>query len=168
MDTVFFTKVLDVKAPHRGTPLSAGLDFFVPENTEPFLLEFTKLNPYCGYSADGISVRSHNRILIPSGIKVRIPENTMLTAFNKGGVAAKLGLVLGPCVVDADYTGEILLGFVNTTNDSILITYGQKITQLVLVPILYPVLEEVQTEEALYGGFESARGAGKLGSTGSH
>ena len=62
-----FCKVRNVKSPVRGTGKAAGIDFFVPNN----------------FSA---IIGPHSDLLIPSGIKVEIPEGYMLMAADKSGV----------------------------------------------------------------------------------
>ena len=64
-------KVREVKTPSRAHSNDAGIDLFIPED---FLSQV--LNP--GQS-----------VLIPSGIKARVPEGYALIAFNKSGIAAK-------------------------------------------------------------------------------
>lgn len=159
-----FAKVLPVKSPSRGTPFSAGIDFYVPENTnwfhETMLKEGNK--DYC--SGDQLIVRAHERINIPSGIKVNIPHGFALIAFNKSGVALKKGLDVGATVIDEDYQGVIHLSLTNTTNREVYINYGEKIIQFLLLPINYVKLEEVK-EKDLYS-IKTLRGEGGFGSTG--
>lgn len=84
-------KVRNVKTPTRGTGLSAGLDFYIPD-------DFEAKQIWPGES-----------INIPSGIKARIPRGCALIMFNKSGIATKYQLQVGACVVDEDYQGEIHL-----------------------------------------------------------
>lgn len=137
-------KIRDVKTPGRGTPQSAGIDFYVPE-------EFTTSVLQPGES-----------ILIPSGIKVQVPTGYMLTAFNKSGVATKQGLSIGACVVDEDYEGEIHLHLINTSNFNTLVEPGKKIAQFILIPVNYENVEVVEELESR----NTQRGAGGFGSTG--
>jgi len=161
-----FTKVRNVKSPNRGTPQSAGIDFFVPEYDEKFINDLKLKNPKLHAYNDRIIVSSHSRVLIPSGIHVRIPENTALIANNKSGVATKKGLVFGASVVDSDYQGEFHLHLINTTDSAVEIMFGEKILQGLLMPILMPMPEEVESLDALYTNHESDRGSGGFGSTG--
>ena len=87
--------VRKVKAPSRGTSVSAGLDFYVPDD-----FKATKVWP-------------GKAVLIPAGIKAQVPEGYALIAFNKSGIATKEGLVVGACVVDEDYEGEIHIHMIN-------------------------------------------------------
>ena len=137
-----FQRVRDVKAPQRGTSGSAGIDFFVPDDFENKRL----------WPGDDIN--------IPSGIKCKIPHGYALIAFNKSGVALK-GLQVGACVVDEDYQGEVHLHVYNRTNETVLITPGDKLVQFVLVPVLYADLKEVDEIE----WSASERGTGAFGST---
>jgi len=137
-------KTRNVKTPSRGTNLSAGLDFFVPEDYP------------------GVVLKPNESVLIASGIRAHVPSGYALIAFNKSGVAVKQGLSVGACVVDEDYEGEIHLHLINTSNSVTEIKAGQKLTQFVLVPVSYMdvhVLEELPERN-------TERGAGGFGSTG--
>lgn len=142
-----FIKIRPVKSPTRGTDQSAGIDFFVPDDFENHLLY-----PSC-------------QVNIPSGIKVKIPSCTALIAFNKSGVATKNQLQVGACVVDSDYQGEVHLNLYNRGTAPVLITPGMKITQFVLVPVIYTSIVEVTNEQELYNGIITERGEGAFGST---
>ena len=138
-------KIKDVKTPARGTPESAGIDFFVPEGI------IAKLSP--GQSC-----------LIPSGIRANVPAGHALIAFNKSGVAVKKNLHAGACVVDEDYQGEIHINLTNVGDEAVEILGGEKIIQFVLLPVFYDIIEEVELEN-LYEEVTS-RGEGGFGSTG--
>lgn len=159
-----FSKIRNVKSPSRGTSKSAGIDFYIPN-------DYNEGKPY--------SIPPGDRVLIPSGIKVALPSGHMLTAFNKSGVASKTGLIVGACVVDEDYQGEIHLNVINTnqpletvTPDGIyvkdsghvVITPGEKIVQFVLLPVNYATPEETSVEDLYINATE--RGEGGFGSTG--
>jgi dUTP pyrophosphatase len=137
-------KLRDVKTPNRGTTVSAGIDFYVPEDFETTTL------------APGESV------LIPSGIKVQVPRGYALIAFNKSGVSVKQGLSVGACVVDEDYEGEVHLHMINTSNKEQVIATGQKLVQFVLIPVSYFDVEEVDEIQSR----NTERGSGGFGSTG--
>jgi len=140
------SKIRDVKDPQRGTPGSAGIDFFVP-------YEFSKT-----------IIAPHGSFLMPSGIKASIPDGYALVAMNKSGVATKLGLVVGACVVDSDYQGEIHIHLINTTNSDVVVTSGQKIVQFLLLPVEHCEINVVPIDD-LYSS-QTIRGAGGFGSTG--
>ena len=137
-------KIRDVKTPSRGTGKSAGIDFYVPNDYEK-----TQLSP--GESA-----------LIPSGIKVQVPEGYALIAFNKSGVSTKQGLSVGACVVDEDYEGEVHLHMINVSRVFQHIEPGQKLVQFILIPVSYADVQEVQE----FPERHSERGSGGFGSTG--
>ena len=158
-------RTLEVKLPKRGTEVAAGLDFFVPENTESFKEAFITKNPNVYFDDEGIYLIPHSRVNIPSGIKAEVPHGYALIAYNKSGVSLKYGLDVGATVVDEDYTGVIHLSLVNTSKDTVKIEYGQKIIQFLLIPVLYEDVKEVNSEEELFTR-ESSRGEGGFGSTG--
>ena len=141
-------KIRDVKTPTRGTQGSAGIDFYVP-NDYPNSLR---------------RVAPGERFFIPSGIKANVPEGFALIAMNKSGVALKKGLMVGACVVDSDYQGEIHLHLVNTSNNDVTIEAGEKLTQFLLIPVDHCTVSVVDESELF--DTESDRGAGGFGSTG--
>lgn len=142
-----YTKIRDVKDPSRGTEGSAGIDFFVPNDQSEIILK-------PGQSCN-----------IPSGIKVLIPYGNAGIFFNKSGVAIK-GLMVGACVVDSDYRGEVHLNLHNVSKLDICIKPGQKIVQMLVQPVVMnSVLEMTNDVYNLY--CNTSRGTGGFGSTGS-
>ena len=139
-------KIREVKDPVRANTADAGIDFFIPEDFKSHLLE------------------PQESVLIPSGIKVNVPEGSALIAFNKSGVATKKNLQVGACVVDCGYQGEVHIHLTNVGFEPTKIDPGDKIIQLVLIKLGDPSIELVQEEE-LYS-YSSDRGSGGFGSTG--
>ena len=170
--TVKFTKVRDVKSPVRGTSQAAGIDFFVPNYSPSFLVDLIKKNPYVGCSIVDdtmhIVIPANGRVLIPSGIKTFMSVDSALIGANKSGVASTKGLVFGAHVIDSDYSGEVHINVINTSNEDVVVTCGEKLIQFIHTPVILSTLEEVGiTEyEALHAN--SVRGEGGFGSTGSH
>jgi dUTP pyrophosphatase len=140
-----YSKVREVKSPNRGTKNSAGIDFYIPVGFDQKVLP--------GDSA-----------LIPTGIKIDIPDGTMLQVRNKSGIAAKHGLLVGACIIDSDYQGEMHINVWNVSNKAVILSAGTKIVQMILSPILLPELEEVIEEDLFID--ETERGSGGFGSTG--
>ena len=155
-------KVRDVKTPERGTDKSAGIDFFVPNDFKE------------------IELVPQRDLLIPSGIKAKLPEGYMLMAADKSGVvtsyqaAEKAGrkpkaeafdtiIILGAKIVDEDYQGEIHIHLVNVGNTPVIIKPGMKIAQFILVPVSYENVEVVPEIELF--NETSERGNGGFGST---
>lgn len=157
-------RIRDVKVPNRGTDRSAGIDFFIPENSEDFVSAFTDKNKDITINSVGIFIEPGQRVNIPSGIKANVPKGYALIAYNKSGVSLKYGLDIGASVVDEDYQGEIHLSLVNASNKQVHIAYGQKIVQFILLPVFYDSIEEVSEEDCF--DFETQRGSGAFGSTG--
>jgi dUTP pyrophosphatase len=103
-------------------------------------------------------------VLIPSGIKVQVPEGHALIAMNKSGVATKLGLQVGACVVDEDYEGEVHIHLTKLNHGTTKLEPGMKIVQFLLMPVNYANVEEVAELESR----NTERGTGGFGSTGTH
>ena len=144
-------KIRDVKTPTRANSTDAGIDFFIPNSWNDQSHHIQWLKP-------GESV------LIPSGIKVDVPEGFALIAFNKSGVAVKKNLHAGACVVDHGYQGELHLNLTNVGDTEQSISAGDKIIQFVLLPLGHWSVDEV-AEDELYETV-SSRGEGGFGSSG--
>lgn len=150
MNTLKFVKIADVKSPCRAHPTDAGIDFFVPNDFEN----------------GGRNIEPGESVLIGGGLKVSIPKGYVLIFFNKSGVAAKKNLVLGSCVVDESYQGELMYNLHNIGTKSVWVSSGDKIVQGILLPVNYANVEEIGSVEELYGGVVSDRGEGGFGSSG--
>ena len=87
----------------------------------------------------------------------------MLEIKNKSGIASKRGLLVGACVVDRGYTGEIFVNLHNVTHRNQTIHSGDKIAQAVFVKIETSI--DLLESEDIYDKATS-RGEGALGSTG--
>jgi dUTP pyrophosphatase len=107
-------------------------------------------------------------LLIPSGIAIHINDaNVTAIIAPRSGLGHRQGLVLGNTigVVDADYTGPVMVSAWNRSalgTEPIVIAPGDRIAQMLFVPVLHPILTVVDdfTET-------TERGAGGFGSTGS-
>ena len=87
----------------------------------------------------------------------------MLEIKNKSGIASKRGLVVGACVVDRGYTGEIFVNLHNPSDRTQTLHAGDKIAQAVFVKITTDV--QLVESDSIYDD-ETSRGDGALGSTG--
>jgi len=164
-----YTKIRNVKSPTRANATDAGIDFFVPEWSEEFKNSVIEKNVSNGIGFDitlqTIIVPPQHGVLIPAGVKVKVPEGFALIAFNKSGIATKQQLLAGACVVDEDYRGEVHINVINTGKRTINIAAGSKLMQFLLIEVNNEMPEEISNEE--YSMFENtSRGAGGFGSTG--
>tara|TARA_R110002110_G_scaffold405776_1_gene625139 strand:- start:363 stop:644 length:282 start_codon:yes stop_codon:yes gene_type:complete len=92
----------------------------------------------------------------------------MLQIMNRSGNAAKKQLMVGACVVDSGYDGEVFVNLHNVGSETQDIHRGMKIAQAVLIPVVHARFVET-AEDNLYDWSPitiSNRGAGALGSTG--
>ena len=100
---------------------------------------------------------------IPTGIAVGMPHGQMVgLIYARSGLAVRHGVVPTNCVgvIDADYTGELLVSLQNTFDTPYTVRHGDRIAQLVLTPIFTPPIQEVEELAA------TGRGEGRFGSTG--
>jgi len=169
-----FTKIRKVKSPCRAHSTDAGIDFFVPEDIDflTFKEKCEIVDSYPDFVLDNdnnivsVTLKAGESVLIPSGIKVNIPDGYAMIYNNKSGVASKRHLVVGASVVDQNYEGECHINLHNVGNMPVTISAGDKIVQGIVFPINYCNVEEVDTVENLYKDHNSDRGEGGFGSTG--
>lgn len=103
-----------------------------------------------------------SRALIPSGIHVDIPEGYEIQVRSRSGLALKQGLMVtnGIGTIDESYKGDIGVILTNTGSSNFLVSQGDRIAQLVLMPVTKIEWNLVESLE------ESERGEGGFGHTG--
>lgn len=140
--------VLDVRRLDPGLPLpgyahpgDAGLDLF---------------------AADTTTLQPGERALVPCGIVVAVPEGHVGLVHPRSGLAVDHGLTVlnAPGTIDAGYRGELKVLLVNLGQDAVEIRHGQRIAQLLLLPVALVDVREVDRMDS------TARGTGGFGSTG--
>ena len=89
------------------------------------------------------------------------PEYVALI-FARSGLAVKKGVTLSNCVgvIDSDYRGELKIGLIHQSKEAYTIEKGERIAQLVIMPVCLPQVVEAENLD------ETDRGAGGFGSTG--
>lgn len=98
-------------------------------------------------------------VVIDTGVHIQIPRGFVGMLKSKSGLNVKHDIV-GEGVIDSGYTGSIRIKLYNHGAESYMIEVGDKISQLVILPIITPELELVDELE------ETERGDGGFGSTG--
>lgn len=130
--------------PKRATEGSAGLDL-------------------CACIDAPLTLNSGDTALIPTGLAIELPSSQYgAFVFARSGLSIKhgIGLLNAVGVIDSDYRGEIKVGVINQIKEPYTIEPGERIAQLVIMPVATFPVEEAQTLG------ESERGAGGFGSTG--
>jgi dUTP pyrophosphatase len=103
-----------------------------------------------------------DRMMVPTGLSVAIPQGYEIQMRPRSGLAAKHGITClnTPGTIDSDYRGELKVILINHGQDAFTIARGERIGQMVLAPVTRIVWEQVATLD------ETERGAGGFGSTG--
>ena len=107
-------------------------------------------------------------MILGTGLKFGVPHGYMIQIMNRSGNAAKKKLMVGACVVDSGYNGEVFVNLHNIGKKVQIINVGDKIAQAVVIPVV-PVRFLETKNDNLYDWSPitiSDRGAGSLGSTG--
>ncbi len=135
----------DLTLPSYQSALAAGLDLLaaVPADAP-------------------VTIAAGQRTLIPTGLAIALPAGYEAQIRPRSGLAAKHGLTVlnAPGTIDAEYRGEIQVLLINLGAQSVAITRGMRIAQLVVAPVARVQLNEVATLN------ETSRGIGGFGSTG--
>ena len=103
--------------------------------------------------------------LLPTGLAIHIADPGLAAMIlPRSGMGHKHGIVLGNLVglIDSDYQGELMVSCWNRSQAAFTIEPGERIAQLILVPVLQAELDIVDSFD------NSQRGAGGFGHTGSH
>ena len=145
METLKIRKVSEnAIIPKRATGGSAGLDL-------------------CACIDKPITLNGGETALIPTGLAIELPSAEYgAFVFARSGLAIKrgIGLLNSVGVIDSDYRGEIKVGVINQISEAYTIEPGERVAQMVIMPVSMMPVEEVETLG------ETDRGAGGFGSTG--
>ena len=109
-----------------------------------------------------VVIKPNSSDLIPTGLQVAIPEEFEIQIRPRSGLAAKesIGVLNSPGTIDSDYRGELKIILFNHSDKDFIINNGDRIAQMVLVPIFKMEFEEVDSLP------DTVRGQGGFGSTG--
>lgn len=129
--------------PAYATPLSAGMDLRASLD-EP------------------LTVAPGQRVLVPTGLRVELPEGYEMQLRPRSGLALRHGITLlnSPGTIDADYRGEIGVILINLSDDTFVINPGERICQMVVAA---HARVEWSTTDALS---DTERGEGGFGHSG--
>lgn len=117
----------------------------------------------CACMNEPITIPAGGRAVISTGIAIALPSREYVALlFVRSGLGIKKGISLsnGVGVIDSDYRGEIRVGLSNHSDEDYTVMPGDRISQLMVVPVMCPVPVFVDELD------ETARGEGGLGSTG--
>lgn len=124
--------------PTRAYPTDAGLDLYAPE---------------------GVFIEARGSAVIDTGVHIELPPNTAGLIVSKSGLNTKCDIE-STGLIDYSYSGSIRVKLQNHRSSGYMVNKGDKISQLVVIPILAPALELVDSLE------EKGRGDNGFGSTG--
>ena len=134
----------EIPLPYYATPGSAAMDLHA--------------------CLDGaVTIPAGERRVIPTGLAIALPSaDYVALVFARSGLGIKHGVAPANCVgvIDSDYRGELLVGLQNSGGSEFTIRPGDRIAQLMVVPVVQPRLRLVDELD------ETGRGAGGFGSTG--
>jgi dUTP pyrophosphatase len=143
------------------------------------LVKFIRLPHFCGESLkyqtpgssgcdvaasipENLTLNPGKRLLVPTGLKLEIPTGFEIQVRPRSGLAFKNGVTLvnTPGTIDSDYRGELKIILINLGDEPFVIKPGDRIAQLVVMPVTQARFEEVKDLEV------TERGIGGFGSTG--
>ena len=114
-------------------------------------------------STGPVTIAPGARALVPTGLAIALPEGYEAQVRPRSGLAARDGLTIlnSPGTIDADYRGEIQVLLVNLGSESVVVSRGMRVAQLVIAPVVRAHIVEAASLD------KTSRGSGGFGSTGS-
>ena len=131
----------DFPLPEYATPASAGVDL---------------------RASEGCVIPSGGRALVPTGLRIALPEGYEAQVRPRSGLALEHGVTLpnSPGTIDADYRGEIEVILMNLGSEPFVVEPGDRIAQMIVAPVTRVAWSEAEELDA------TERGEGGFGSTG--
>ena len=131
----------DFPLPEYATPASAGVDL---------------------RASEARVIPPGSRALVPTGLRIALPEGYEAQVRPRSGLALKHGVTLpnSPGTIDADYRGEIGVILMNLGQEPFVVEPGDRIAQMVVAPVVRVAWSEAEALDA------TERGEGGFGSTG--
>ena len=133
-----------IPAPHFATPGSAAMDL-------------------CACLDGDVTLKAGARQVLPTGVAIALPSADYVALIcARSGLASKHGITManGVGVIDSDYRGELRVALFNESDTDYTIHDGDRIAQLMVLPVVQPTLEMTAALD------ETERGTGGFGSTG--
>ena len=152
------------KLPTYGSEKAACCDLYCDLRVDkcidlnPANVDFKHME-YSGDCFDRVHIAPHETIKLPTGWAFQPPEGYMLQILQRSGLASK-GLIPLGGILDEDYTGEVIVIMLNTTDKYLSINNGDRIAQMAIRPYYQGEFELVDELD------ETERGNGGFGSTG--
>jgi deoxyuridine 5'-triphosphate nucleotidohydrolase len=134
----------NAKVPFKASKMAAGYDL---------------------YAIEASTVPARQQAVIRTGISIALPEGTYGQIASRSRIARDHNVHVGAGVIDADYRGEIQVLLRNLGNIDFTIHVGDRIAQLLVLPVCCPLITTITTGEELPA---TIRGTNGFGSTGTN
>ncbi len=128
-----------MELPAYGTPMAAGMDVRAA-------------------LAEPLALKPLQRTLVPTGLRIQLPEGYECQIRSRSGLALKHGVTVAnaPGTIDADYRGEIGIILINLSDETFVINPGERIAQMVVAPysrVQWRLAESLDDSQRGDGGF---------------
>jgi len=128
-----------MELPAYGTPMAAGMDVRAA-------------------LAEPLALKPLQRTLVPTGLRIQLPEGYECQIRPRSGLALKHGVTVAnaPGTIDADYRGEIGIILINLSDETFVINPGERIAQMVVAPysrVQWRLAESLDDSQRGDGGF---------------
>lgn len=151
-------KITELAVSVLRLPYGQGLELPRRETAHAAGLDLVAANP----ADEPIHLERFARVLVPTGLIMQIPPGYEGQVRPRSGLAFRHGVTVAnaPGTIDADYRGEVKVLLVNLGEEPFEVVRGMRIAQLVIAPVSFTTLVEVEALD------ETMRGVGGFGSTG--
>jgi len=137
-------------APTRANPSDAGLDvYFCPKDP----------------NISAVKIKSGENQMLATGLSFGVPHGYMLQVCNRSSMGVKRSLIVGAHIIDSGYDGEVFIDLHNIGEEEQFICKGDKIAQLILLPVIHFRARSVSHNLYRENISMSTRGPDALGST---
>ena len=152
----------DVKVEESLTVQIKTLDHFEGLSVPKYMTEGASGIDLLAACREPVVLQPGERVLVPTGIIISLPQDTEAQIRPRSGLAIKHGITLlnTPGTIDSDYRGEIQVIVINHGKEAFTVTRGMRIAQMVFARVVKARLEIVDNLD------ETCRGAGGFGHTG--
>ena len=135
----------NVQSPKRGSIGAAGIDLFASP------------------AWDGARYAPGDGSKIGTGLYIKIPDGYYGHIVSRSSLASKQGLIVGACIIDSDYQGEIFVNLINTSIKAQTLNIKKAIAQMLILPVIQVKLQSVPFDQVHTES--TGRGEGGFGST---
>lgn len=148
---------------YPSSPVPSTLKMYLMEGATPPSRGSGNSAGYDLYSSEETLIPAHGQALIPTGLKMAIPDGYYGRIAPRSGMTVKHMTNVGAGVIDSDYRGEVKVVLFNHSGKELTFPKGTRVAQLIITPYSSPSVKLVQSEDCLTSTPRGNQGFGSSG-----